>query len=200
MGVRVGGDEAQEEADLFARYEEEGDDRDQPHPAGYGAPQPFPSAASPDPFFHATLDAGTLDEVFDMIRAPDTIIMSQAASYRTGRDQRLDPSSSAFVASPLLYQGMGYTVNDFASFPAQYGTPPAYYDFLSGPNPTPQQDESAAREPSPPPPPGDPRGRLDHPHAAPVAIYIMAVATCETLCIGISFFCCLSCFSVSTCS
>ncbi|MED6165673.1 hypothetical protein PIB30_101910 [Stylosanthes scabra] len=31
MGVRVGGDEAREEADLFARYEDEGDDGDQPH-------------------------------------------------------------------------------------------------------------------------------------------------------------------------
>ncbi|MED6113342.1 hypothetical protein PIB30_069882 [Stylosanthes scabra] len=143
---------------LFDRYEEEGDDGDQPHvsparpergdldiigsssmmppmhasqPAGYGAPQHFPSAASPDaaspePFFHATLDAGSLDEVFDMIRAPDTVIMSQAASYRIGRDQRLDPSSSAFVVSPLPFQGMGYT------------------------------DESAAREPSPPPPPQRP--------------------------------------------
>ncbi|MED6122166.1 hypothetical protein PIB30_037333 [Stylosanthes scabra] len=180
MGVRVGADEAQLEADLFDRYEEEGDDGDQPHvsqawpergdpdiigsssmmppmhasqPAGYGAPQHFPSAASPDPFFHVTLDAGSLEEVFDMIRAPDTVIMSQAASYRTGRDQRLDPSSSAFVASPLPFQGMGYTVSDFAPSPAQYGTPPVYYDFLSGPNPNPQQDESAAREPSPPPPP-----------------------------------------------
>ncbi|MED6112447.1 hypothetical protein PIB30_061830 [Stylosanthes scabra] len=86
--------------------------------------------------------------------------MSQVASYRTGRDQRLDPSSSAFVALPLPFQGMGYTVSDFATSPAQYGTqygtPPAYYDFLSGPNPTPQQDESAAREPSPPPPPQRP--------------------------------------------
>ncbi|MED6181667.1 hypothetical protein PIB30_021453 [Stylosanthes scabra] len=172
-----------EEADLFARYEEEGDDGDQPHvstarsergdpniigsssmmppmhasqPAGYGAPQPFPSAASPDPFFHATLDAGSLDEVFDMIRAPDTVIMSQAASYRTGRNQLLDPGSSAFVASPLPFQGMGYTVSDFATSPAQYGTPPAYYDFLSCPNPTPQQDESAACESSPPSPPQRP--------------------------------------------
>ncbi|MED6178060.1 hypothetical protein PIB30_104101 [Stylosanthes scabra] len=95
-----------------------------------------------------------------MIRALDTVIMSQAVSYRTGRDQLLDPSSSAFVASPLPFQGMGYTVSDFATSPAQYGTqygtPPAYYDFLSGPNPTPQQDESAAREPSPPPPPRRP--------------------------------------------
>ncbi|MED6140031.1 hypothetical protein PIB30_089358 [Stylosanthes scabra] len=31
MGVRVGGDEAQEEANLFARYEDAGDDIDQPH-------------------------------------------------------------------------------------------------------------------------------------------------------------------------
>ncbi|MED6187490.1 hypothetical protein PIB30_076981 [Stylosanthes scabra] len=115
MGVRVGGEEAREEADLFARYEDEGDDGDQPHispersqrgdpdiigsssmmppmhashPAGSGAPHTSPSAASPGPFFHATLDEGTLDEVFDMI-------------------QRLDPSSSAFVPSPLPFQGMG---------------------------------------------------------------------------------------------
>ncbi|MED6171592.1 hypothetical protein PIB30_042118 [Stylosanthes scabra] len=125
-------------------------------PTGYGAPQPFPPAASPDPFFHATLDAGTLDEVFDMIRAPDTVIMSHAASYRTGRDQRLDLSSSAFVASPFPFQGMGYTVSNFATSLAQYGTPPTYYDFLSGPNPTPTQDETAAHEPSPPPPPQRP--------------------------------------------
>ncbi|MED6200111.1 hypothetical protein PIB30_082060 [Stylosanthes scabra] len=144
MGVEVGRAEAQEEADLFDRYEEEGDAGDQPHvsparaergdpdivgsssmmppmhasqPAGYGDPQPCASAASPDPFFHATLDAGSLDEVFDMIRAPDSVIMSQAASYRLGREQRLDPSSSAFVASPLPFQGqgMGYTISDFAS-------------------------------------------------------------------------------------
>ncbi|MED6178059.1 hypothetical protein PIB30_104100 [Stylosanthes scabra] len=31
MGVKVGGHEAQEEADLFEEYEEEGDDGDQPH-------------------------------------------------------------------------------------------------------------------------------------------------------------------------
>ncbi|MED6209879.1 hypothetical protein PIB30_058942 [Stylosanthes scabra] len=91
-----------------------------------------------------------------MIRAPDTVIMSQAVSYRTGRDQRLDPSSSAFIASPLPFHGMGYTVSDFATSPAQYGTPPAYYDFLSGPNQTPTQDETAAHEPSPPPPPQRP--------------------------------------------
>ncbi|MED6116301.1 hypothetical protein PIB30_099013, partial [Stylosanthes scabra] len=84
--------------------------------------------------------------VFDMIRAPDTVVVSQAASYRAGRDQRLDPSSSVFVPSPLPFQGMGYA----------YETPPAYYDFLSGPNPTPQQDDTAAREPSPPPRPQRP--------------------------------------------
>ncbi|MED6227646.1 hypothetical protein PIB30_115785, partial [Stylosanthes scabra] len=49
------------------------------HPAGSGAPHTFASAASPDPLFHATLDEGTLDEVFDMIRAPDTVLVSQAA-------------------------------------------------------------------------------------------------------------------------
>ncbi|MED6199573.1 hypothetical protein PIB30_077188 [Stylosanthes scabra] len=168
MGVRVGGEEAREEADLFARYEDEGDDGDQPHispersqrgdpdiigsssmmspmhashPAGSGAPHTSPSAASPGLFFHATLDEGTLDE---------------AASYRAGRDQRLDPSSSAFVPSPLPFQGMGYAVTDFATSPAQYETPPAYYDFLSGPNPTPQQDDTAAREPSPSPRPQRP--------------------------------------------
>ncbi|MED6189348.1 hypothetical protein PIB30_095111, partial [Stylosanthes scabra] len=151
MGVRVGGEEAREEADLFARYEDEGDDGDQPHisparsqrgdpdiigsssmmppmhashPAGSGAPHTSPSAASPGLFFHATLDEGSLQEVFAMIRAPDT--------------------------------GMGYAVTDFATSPAQYGTPPAYYDFLSGPNPTPQQDDTAAREPSPPPRPQRP--------------------------------------------
>ncbi|MED6137841.1 hypothetical protein PIB30_068823 [Stylosanthes scabra] len=183
MGVGVGRAEAQEEADLFDRYEEEGDARDQPHvsparaergdpdivgsssmmppmhasqPAGYGDPQPFASAASPDPFFHAMLDDGSLDEVFDMIQAPESVIMSQAASYRLGRDQRLETSSSAFVASPLPFQGMGYTISDFASSPAQYGTPPAYYDFLSGPNPTPQHEEPAACEPSPPRPPHRP--------------------------------------------
>ncbi|MED6194873.1 hypothetical protein PIB30_032656 [Stylosanthes scabra] len=91
-----------------------------------------------------------------MIRAPDTIVVSQSASYRAGRDQRLDPSSSAFVPSPLPFQGMGYAVSDFATSPAQYETPPAYYDFLSGPNPTPQQDDTAAREPSPPPRPQRP--------------------------------------------
>ncbi|MED6185515.1 hypothetical protein PIB30_057851 [Stylosanthes scabra] len=133
MGVRIGGEEAREEADLFVRYEDEGDDGDQlhisparsqrgdpdiigsssmmppmhaSHPDGSGAPHTSPSAASPGPFFHATLDEGTLEEVFAMIRAPDT-----------------------------------------------YGTPPAYYDFLSGLNPTPQQDDTAAREPSPPPRP-----------------------------------------------
>ncbi|MED6198662.1 hypothetical protein PIB30_068610 [Stylosanthes scabra] len=183
MGFRVGGDEAQEEADEFARYEEEEDAGDQPHvsparsqwceadiigsssmmppihasqPAGDGGPQPFPPAASPDPFFHATLDAGTLDEVFDMIRAPDTVIMSQAVSYRTGRNHRVDPSCSAFVASPHPPHGMGYTVSDFADTRAQYGTPPVYYDFLSSPNPTTTQDETAAQEPSPPPPPQRP--------------------------------------------
>ncbi|MED6149846.1 hypothetical protein PIB30_066535 [Stylosanthes scabra] len=139
MGVRVGGEEAREEADMFARYEDEGDDGDQPHisqdrsqrgdpdivgsssmmppmhashPAGYGAPHPFQSGASPDPFFQATLDTWTLNE---------------AASYRAGRDQRLDPSSSAFVPSPLPFQGMGYT-----------------------------QDETVAREPSPLPRPQRP--------------------------------------------
>ncbi|MED6194872.1 hypothetical protein PIB30_032655 [Stylosanthes scabra] len=76
MGVRVGGEEAREEADLFARYEDEGNDGDQPHispersqrgnpdiigsssmmppmhashPAGSGAPHTSPSAASPAP-------------------------------------------------------------------------------------------------------------------------------------------------------
>ncbi|MED6197947.1 hypothetical protein PIB30_061608 [Stylosanthes scabra] len=183
MGVRGDEDEAQEEADLFDRYEDAGDEGDPPHvspeqrqrgdpdiigsssmmppmhasqTAGYGASQTSAYAASPDPFFHATLDAGTLVEVFDMIRAPDTVMMSQAASYRIGMDQRLDPSSSSFVVSPLPFQGMGYTMSDFATSPAQYGTPPAYYDFLSGPNPTPQQDEPAAREPSPPPRPQRP--------------------------------------------
>ncbi|MED6153135.1 hypothetical protein PIB30_098656 [Stylosanthes scabra] len=163
MGIRGVEDEAQEEADLHDRYEDAGDEGDPPHvsperpqrgdpdiigsssmmpsmhasqTAGYGASQTSAYAVSPDPFFHATLDAGTLDKVFDMIRAPDTVMMSQAASYRIGRDQRLNPSSSSFVASPLLFQGMGYTVSDFATSPAQYGTPPAYYDFLSGPNPT----------------------------------------------------------------
>ncbi|MED6126301.1 hypothetical protein PIB30_077108 [Stylosanthes scabra] len=145
MGVRVGGDEAQEEVDEFARYEEEGDAGDQPHPAGDGGPQPFPPAAFLGSFFHATLDARTLDEVFDMIRAPDTVIMSQAVSYRTGRDHRLDPSSSAFVASPHPPHGIGYTVSDFAHTLAQYGTPPAYYDFLSGPNPTTTQDKTVAQ-------------------------------------------------------
>ncbi|MED6203491.1 hypothetical protein PIB30_116032, partial [Stylosanthes scabra] len=53
-----------------------------------------------------------------MIRAPDTVLVSQAASYRAGRDQRLDPSSSAFVPSPPPFQGMGYTVSDFATSPA----------------------------------------------------------------------------------
>ncbi|MED6211839.1 hypothetical protein PIB30_077423 [Stylosanthes scabra] len=91
-----------------------------------------------------------------MIQAPDTVVVSQAASYRAGRDQRLDPSNSAFVPSPLPFQGMGYAVTDFATSPAQYGTPPAYYDFLSGPSPTPQQDDTAAREPSPPPRPQRP--------------------------------------------
>ncbi|MED6123449.1 hypothetical protein PIB30_049298 [Stylosanthes scabra] len=91
-----------------------------------------------------------------MIRAPDTVIMSQAASYRTGRDQRLDPSSSAFVASPLPFQGMGYTVSDFATSPAEYGTTGNRYSKETGPNPTSQQDESAAREPSPTPPPQRP--------------------------------------------
>ncbi|MED6149830.1 hypothetical protein PIB30_066374, partial [Stylosanthes scabra] len=145
MGVRVGGEEAREEADLFARYEDEGDDGDQPHisparsqrgdpdiigsssmmlpmhashPAGSGAPHTSPSAASPGPFFHATLDEGSLQEVFAMIRAPDMVVVSQAASYRAGRDQRLDPSSSAFVPSPLPFQGMGYAVTDFATSPA----------------------------------------------------------------------------------
>ncbi|MED6128616.1 hypothetical protein PIB30_099614 [Stylosanthes scabra] len=103
------------------------------HPARSGAPHTSPSAALPDPFFHATLDEGTLDEVFDMIRAPNTVVVSQAASYRAGRDQRLDPSSSAFVPSLLPFQGMGYTVSDFATSPAQYETPPAYYDFLNHP-------------------------------------------------------------------
>ncbi|MED6214799.1 hypothetical protein PIB30_106848, partial [Stylosanthes scabra] len=183
MGIGGVEDEAQEEADLHDRYEDAGDEGDPPHAspeqpqrgdpdiigsssmmpsmhasqtAGYGASQTSAYVASPDPFFHATLDAGTLDEVFDMIRAPDTVMVAQAASYRTGRDQRLDPSSSSFVASPLPFQGMGYTVSDFATSPAQHGTPPAYYDFLSGPNPTPQQDEPAAREPSPPPRPQRP--------------------------------------------
>ncbi|MED6178077.1 hypothetical protein PIB30_104285, partial [Stylosanthes scabra] len=126
------------------------------HPAGYDSPHTFQSGASPDRFFQATLDTGTLDEVFDMIRAPDTVVVEQAASYRAGRDQCLDPSSSAHVPSPLPFQGMGYTVTDFATDPAQYGTPPAYYDFLSGPNPTPLQDEAEAQEPSPPPRPDRP--------------------------------------------
>ncbi|MED6133291.1 hypothetical protein PIB30_027050 [Stylosanthes scabra] len=153
MGVKVGGDEAQEEADEIARYEDEGDAGDEPHvsparsqwfdvdiigsssmmqpmhasmPAGDGGAHPFPPVDSPDPFFHATLDAGTLDDVFDMIRAPDTVVMSQAVSYRTSRDHRLDPSSSAFVASPHQPHGMGYTA------------------------------ETAAQEPSPPPPPQRP--------------------------------------------
>ncbi|MED6174525.1 hypothetical protein PIB30_069901 [Stylosanthes scabra] len=91
-----------------------------------------------------------------MIRAPDTVIMSHAVSYRTSRDHRLDPSSSAFVASPHPPHGMGYTVSDFADTPAQYGTPPAYYDFLSGPNPITTQDETVTQEPSPPPPPQRP--------------------------------------------
>ncbi|MED6135522.1 hypothetical protein PIB30_047338 [Stylosanthes scabra] len=82
--------------------------------------------------------------------------MSQAASYKTSRDHRLDPSPSAFVASPHQPYGMGYTVSDFADTPAQYGTPPAYYDFLSGPSPTATQAEAAAHEPSPPPPPQRP--------------------------------------------
>ncbi|MED6200273.1 hypothetical protein PIB30_083450 [Stylosanthes scabra] len=204
MGVRVGGDEAQEEAGEFARYEEEGDVGDQPHVsparsqwceadiigsssmmplmhasqlAGDGRPQPFPPATSPDPFFHATLDAGTLDVVFDMIRAPDTVIMSQAVLYRTGRDHRLDPSSSAFVASPHPFHGMGYTVSDFADTPAQYGTPPAYYDFLSGLNPITTQDETAAQEPSPPPLPQRPTRTVKPPRCGTRGIYIMVVAT-----------------------
>ncbi|MED6125708.1 hypothetical protein PIB30_071175 [Stylosanthes scabra] len=183
MGVRVGGDEAQEEADEIAQYEDEGDTGDQPHvslarsqwfdsdiigsssmmqpmhasmPAGDGGAHPFPPADSPDPFFHATLDAGTLDDVFDIIRAPDTVVMSQAVSYRTSRDHRLDPSSSAFIASPHQPHGMGYTMSDFADTLAQYGTPPAYYDFMSGPSPTATQAETAAQEPSPPPPPQRP--------------------------------------------
>ncbi|MED6138231.1 hypothetical protein PIB30_072289 [Stylosanthes scabra] len=172
MGVKVGGEEAREEADLFARYEDEGDDGDQPHisparsqrgdpdiigsssmmppmhashPAGSGAPHTSPSTASPGPFFHVALDEGTLQELFAMIRAPDTVVVSQAASYRAGRDQRLDPSSSAFVHRRFHSRAW-----------AQYGTPPAYYDFLSGPSPTPQQDDTAAREPSPPPRPQRP--------------------------------------------
>ncbi|MED6156472.1 hypothetical protein PIB30_014691 [Stylosanthes scabra] len=172
IGVRGVEDEAQEEANLFDQYEDAGDEGDPPHvspeqpqrgdpdiigsssmmppmhasqTAEYGASQTSAYAASPDPFFHATLDAGTLDEVFDMIRAPDTVMVSQAASYRIGRDQRIDR-----VAPPSSYP------RSHSKAWAQYGTPPAYYDFLSGPNPTPQQDEPAAREPSPPPRPQRP--------------------------------------------
>ncbi|MED6172508.1 hypothetical protein PIB30_050712 [Stylosanthes scabra] len=39
---------------------------------------------------------------------------------------------------------------------AQYRTPPAYYDFLSGPNPTTTQDETTPHEPSPSPLPQRP--------------------------------------------
>ncbi|MED6146700.1 hypothetical protein PIB30_036936 [Stylosanthes scabra] len=184
MGVRVGMDEVQEEAAEISRREDEGDTRDQPHvsPAGpqwfdhdiigsssmmqashasqsavVAHPQPFP-VASPDPFLQCTFDVGSLDDIFDMIRAPDTVVMSQAVSYRTSRDHHLDPSSSTFVTSPHPPHGMGYTVSDLGGTGAQYGTPPAYYDFMSGPIPTTTQAETAPMEPSPPLLPIDPRG------------------------------------------
>ncbi|MED6194830.1 hypothetical protein PIB30_032144 [Stylosanthes scabra] len=152
MGARISMDDAQEEAAEIGRREDEGDAGDQPHvslarpqwfnhdiigsssmmqasnasqSAVIAHPQPF-LVASPDPFLQCTFDVGSLDDVFDMIQAPDTVVMSQAESYRTSRDHRLDPSSSTFVASPHPPHGMGYTA------------------------------ETAPTEPSPPPPPHRP--------------------------------------------
>ncbi|MED6160022.1 hypothetical protein PIB30_047561 [Stylosanthes scabra] len=175
-------DEVQEEATEIGRREDEGDAGDQPHvsparpqwfdhdnigsssmmqashasqSAVVAHPQPFP-VASPDPFLQCTFDVGSLDDVFDMIRAPDMIVMSQAVSYRTSKDHCLDPSSSTFVAPPHPSHGMGYTVSDLGGTGAQYETPPAYYDFMSGPIPTTTQARIAPTEPSPPPPPRRP--------------------------------------------
>ncbi|MED6206821.1 hypothetical protein PIB30_030267 [Stylosanthes scabra] len=92
MGVRIDIDEAQEEAEEIGRREDEGDVGDQTHvfparpqwlfvhDAGYTcisgySPQPFP-VASPDPFLQCTFDVSGLDDVFDMIRVPDTVVMS----------------------------------------------------------------------------------------------------------------------------
>ncbi|MED6173142.1 hypothetical protein PIB30_056498 [Stylosanthes scabra] len=128
MGVRVGIDEAQEEATEIGRHEDEGDAGDQPHAshasqsAVVSHPQPFP-VSSPDPFLQCTFDVGSLDDVFDMIQAPDTVVMSQAVSYRTSRDHHLDPSSSTFIASPHPSHGMGSIVSDLGGTGAQYGDP-----------------------------------------------------------------------------
>ncbi|MED6211460.1 hypothetical protein PIB30_073852 [Stylosanthes scabra] len=169
MGVVGGLDEVHEEEAEFARQEEPDDGGEHPHvslawspwfdpdligsssmaPPSHSAPvQAVPVSASPDPYMHDSLEISALDDVFDMVRAPELVIIQQAVSYRTARDHRLDPSSSAYVAPPphrsfhrRCSRTLGY----------RYGTPPAYYDFMSGPASTTPQTETAPIEPSPPP-------------------------------------------------
>ncbi|MED6220005.1 hypothetical protein PIB30_041019 [Stylosanthes scabra] len=118
-------------------------------------PRPFP-VISPDPLLQSPFDTSGLEEVFEMMRAPVPAVLSQAASYRASRDHRLDPFSSTVGASPHPPHGLGYTVSDLCGTPHQYGTPPAYYDFMSGPIPTTTQVETTPTEPSGPPPPQRP--------------------------------------------
>ncbi|MED6156570.1 hypothetical protein PIB30_015669 [Stylosanthes scabra] len=157
MGIRIGAEKAQEEAEEIGRHEDEGDAGGQPH-VSPTRPQwfdhdiigsssmmqapPAPQSAHPRPF----------QEVFEMMRTPEPAVLSQAASYKASRDHHLDPFSSTVGASPHPPHGLGCTVSDFGGTLHQYGTPLAYYDFMSGPIPTTTQVETTPTEPSGPPP------------------------------------------------
>ncbi|MED6209816.1 hypothetical protein PIB30_058296 [Stylosanthes scabra] len=77
---------------------------DMPPPAHDNQPDVGPSSQpglvqSPDPYLVDVLDRRALDEVFDMVRAPDTVAFDVASSYLRTRDHRLDPNSFGFDVS-----------------------------------------------------------------------------------------------------
>ncbi|MED6218712.1 hypothetical protein PIB30_029035 [Stylosanthes scabra] len=178
MGAVGSLDKAHEESAEFAQHEEHGNGGEHLHvsparsswfdPIIIGSSSMMPTVVapshacliseSPDPYVHDSFERTTLDDVFDMVCEPDTVIMQQAVSYRTTRDHRVDPSSSAYVAPPPPPHrrhrhkcSTTHGIRGLGGAGSQYGTPPTYYDFMSGPLPTTTQTETAPTDPSPPP-------------------------------------------------
>ncbi|MED6179723.1 hypothetical protein PIB30_003524 [Stylosanthes scabra] len=81
---------------------------------------------------------------------------AQEEAEEIGRPEDEGDAGDQAHVSPARPHGLGYTVSDLGGTPHRYGTPPAYYDFMSGPIPTTTQVETTPTEPSGPSPPQRP--------------------------------------------